>query len=96
MSTGLFDTERAENAAPGHNVFQLRKRTAVELNNVVGLTNIVALGNIIELNSTVELSCDDELINVIELACADHSQTAPACMNGVCSINWKPKRPTAA
>ncbi len=99
MSTGIFDTEESENATSRNNVFQLRKRTVVEVTNVVELTNIVDLDNVIEINSAIELSSLNsgcELSNVTEFTPADNSETETACMHGVCSISWKPNRPTAA
>ncbi len=100
MSTGIFDTEESENATSRNNVFQLRKRIVVEVSNLVELTKDIAeVNNVIELNSVAELSSLSsacEVINVVELTPVESSETAPACMNGICSINWKPKRPTAA
>lgn len=65
-----------------------------EVADAEALDNVVALHpstehNVAELNVV-------ELDNIVEMAPHSGTANAEACVDGVCSINWKPQRPSAA
>ncbi|MBS1953176.1 MAG: hypothetical protein JST89_03265 [Cyanobacteria bacterium SZAS-4] len=54
-----------------------------------------AVDNVISLHPVVELNIV-ELDNVSEIVPSAGITAAEPCVDGVCSINWKPSRPSAA
>ena len=54
-----------------------------------------AIDNVIALHPATELNVV-ELDNIAELTPSVVNAAAEPCVNGVCSITWKPTRPSAA
>ncbi len=68
------------------NVLRLVKN---EESNADALDNVVAMHPVTELNLV-------ELDNISEISSGVMSAAAESCVNGVCSLSWKPNRPSAA
>ena len=53
------------------------------------IDNVVALHPVTELNLV-------EFDNIVEIVAHPATGAAEQCVDGVCSINWKPNRPSVA
>jgi hypothetical protein len=89
MNTGTIGPPRSEDTAHSCNVVQLRKNEQLEdfmlVTNVVELHKSTTSLNLVELDNIVELTSPES-----------NSDDSSECANGVCSVSWKPNRPTAA
>lgn len=96
---GPFKPQAADHTS-GDNVLPLRASAKVDIDCEFSPENLVALhGKLImsvvdNISSAAEEATDDNQTAEVELKAELGSEGA--CVNGVCSINWKPKRPTAA
>ncbi|CAN5587294.1 hypothetical protein BH10CYA1_BH10CYA1_23250 [soil metagenome] len=53
------------------------------------------IDNIVELHPVTELNLV-ELDNIVGITAHHATAATESCADGVCSINWKPSRPSAA
>jgi len=91
MNTGTIGPPRSEDTAhSSSNVVQLRKNKQLE--------DFTLVTNVVELHkSTTTFLNLVELDNIVELTSPESdSDDTSQCANGVCSVSWKPNRPTAA
>ncbi len=96
---GSFKPQAADHTSVD-NVLPLRASAEVDIDCEFSPINLVALHgkiimSVVDTNSSVvEEATDDS--QKAEVALTAESGSEGACVNGVCSISWKPKRPTAA
>jgi len=58
-------------------------------------SSLDAVDNVVSLHPATELNLV-ELDNITEISAGASAGAAEQCVNGVCSLNWKPNRPSAA
>jgi hypothetical protein len=89
MNTGTIGSAPSEETAHSSgNVVQLRHYEQLE--------DFTLPTNVVELHKAASLNLV-ELDNIVELTSAESdSEELSECANGVCSVSWKPNRPTAA
>jgi len=82
-----FGATKAQSASTSHgdNVFQIMGIDADVMHNVVALHS----GPILNIVEAIDAQSG-------EIAPEGSVDNAASCIDGVCSINWKPRRPTAA
>jgi len=85
-----FGATKAQSASTSHgdNVLQMQENMGIDAD---------VMHNVVALHS-------GPILNIVEAIDAQSGEIAPegsvdnaaSCIDGVCSINWKPRRPTAA
>ncbi|HEY9677815.1 MAG TPA: hypothetical protein V6C76_07385 [Drouetiella sp.] len=71
-------------------LFHSTESISVVSNNIVSMTHAVDL-HVVESDNVLDLATA-----LVDVAVDATEEAGGSCTNGVCSVSWKPKRPTAA